>query len=309
MQIGFGLVVMFGGTELLIRGTAGLAVATGRPGPKSLPRALLLLTYAPALFFSTQAAATGSPELALAGVLGGASACLLLLPGIAALTRPLALPDAANRRRHGWIIPSAALLLAVFAMDGLLSSDEGLMLLIALGAYFFTHVRPAPLAGEDLSDRAKIAQVKQCLYCAAAYVLVGLGLLFTGTDVAVDGILGLARQTSSSEALMGIALAGCLSVLYPLYAALAEGWRKKEDIQLDMFFHGAAILLLGAAGLAATVNAIPMAERLSGPALWLPALLALWPLAVKRTRFGSREGLFLVALYVVYVLTHYLSGI
>lgn len=305
LQIGFGLAVLAGGAELLIRGLAAVARATGRPSPRLLSRLLAFAAYMPTLAIAVEATAAGSPDMALGGILGGGIACLLLLPGIAALASPLAPPSAIA----GTL--GAALLLGLFAMDGAISREEGLLLLVALGAYGAYSMRPETLPETTLTALSRIGEAKHCLLCGIAYLLLGLGLLMTGADVAVDGAAGLARRIGSTEAAIGLTLVAALASLYPLYAALASPLRRGKGVEANLFMHGAAFLLLGAAGLAATLTEILVPKRLLSFDLWLPSVLAaLWLLLQwRKAHLGSREGLFLVALYGVYVLGRYLPAI
>ncbi|HCY54133.1 MAG TPA: sodium:calcium antiporter, partial [Oceanicaulis sp.] len=104
-----GLVLLVAGGESLVRGASGLAARLGLP---SLLIGLVVVgfgTSMPELTTSITAALENAPDIAVGNVIGSNIANILLILGLAALVRPLAV-DPGPFRRDGTALALSALL-------------------------------------------------------------------------------------------------------------------------------------------------------------------------------------------------------
>lgn len=129
-----GIGVLYFGAEWLVRGAARLA---GSLGVSPIVVGLTVVSFgtsAPELVVGTVAALRGNPDLVIGNVMGSNLANIGLILGLTALIRPLDV-----HARVVWREMPLMLLVTValypLAWDGLLSTGDGVLLLISLVAY------------------------------------------------------------------------------------------------------------------------------------------------------------------------------
>ncbi len=270
----FSAAIMLAGALLLGKGGALLRLSL----PNLLKSRLEALpvqmgTLAPPLAFCFSGIYAGAPDMALGGALG--AAVLLALP-LASLPSVSAKALAA--------LGVLALLPWVTAHDRALMGLDGAALAAGFGifaVYFQRRGALFPLSAQKIYLKA---DAKPCAFCAAAYGLIGLALLFTASDLLIGSIPRLARVTGADILPIAIAAAGAavaLTGFLPVWAARRE---KDEEGAASLLITASAASGLLAPGLAALTNPFPT-PALYGEIGWIwPAacLLAAGLAALKR---------------------------
>ncbi len=303
IQLTVGVIVLFLGSEFLVRGSVSLAKAFRMPGVWIGLTVVAYGTSAPELFVSTQAAMTASPDIALGNVIGSVICNILLVLGAVALIQPLA-TDTYRVRRDALAMIAASALLILFCLDGSLDRSEGLLLIAALAVYTWlcrrtAGERPVGESGDDCKTERG--------WCAAGYILVGGGLLMTGADILINGALSAAVRFGLSEAVAGLTVVAIVTSLPELAASIAAARHKQAKFCLSNLIGGCIFNILGIAGLCAAVNPIPVAAAFIGLHLWVmlsASLLCLAALYSKKT-LSRAEGAVFLALYAGYIVYQY----
>ncbi|ETX29541.1 calcium/sodium antiporter [Roseivivax isoporae] len=293
-----GLVALLGGGELLVTG----AVATARR--LSVPPMIIGLTLvgfgtsAPELVTSLRAAFAGSPGIALGNVVGSNIANILLILGLAALLRPLAVDRTALIRDGRWVA-GAALACAALVFWPVIGRGAGAALVAGLALFLFLTLRSEGGGATATEEAGTPAPLWNGLVRAAA----GLVLTVVGAFALVDGASGLARSAGISEAVIGLTLVAVGTSLPELVTSLLAARRGHGDVALGNILGSNVFNILGILGLTALARPLPVDPQIAGFDIYamLGATVLLLVFAATGRRVTRVEGGVLLAVYAGYL--------
>ena len=288
------------GGDLLVANASRLALAFGL-SPLVIGLTVVAFgTSAPELAASVVAALRGAPEIALGNVLGSNIANVGLILGASALMAPLATSWSFVRREVVFMI-AASLLAALLLIDGALGHLEAALLVLGLGAFLVVTFRGD---GGVAPRRAGAGAERTPRWRPALLALVGVTLLALAAQALVTGAVGLAQAWGVSERVIGLTMVAIGTSLPELASSIAAAARRQGDMVLGNIVGSNVfnlLLVLGAAGLVQPLQADAAVLRIDLLAM-LVAAVVVAPIAISGWRVGRREGAFLLACYVAYVL-------
>lgn len=309
-----GIGLLTAGGEALIRGALALA---GRLGISPLLSGLLIVgfgTSTPELVVSLDAALNDRPDIAIGNVVGSNIGNILLILGLCALIRPLAVHPMALRR-DAVVMVGASLLFLLLAHGGLLGRLEGLAFLAGLLAYlgwaYWTergHVTPG---GEVLvAESQEITALPGSLLLMILAATGGLGLLIAGSRVLIIGAVGIAESFGVSEAVIGLTIVAVGTSLPELTVGVMAALRRHADVAVGNILGSNIFNVLGILGVTALVEPLTVNPRILAFDQWImlgSALLLVWFLHTGR-RVSRLEGGILLLGYVAYTWWSLLLG-
>ncbi|MFU8888991.1 MAG: calcium/sodium antiporter [Trueperaceae bacterium] len=301
-----GLLGLYLGGELLVRGASSLARALGI-SPMVIGLTVVAFgTSAPELAATLVAALRGAPELAIANVVGSNVANIGLILGLTALAYPLATSASFLRREVPWML-AATLLAMPLLFDGRLGRVEGLLLWLALAVFLAAAFRSGGLA-EVVDDDASGAAAVRRPWRDALGVAAGVAILAFGAHALVTGATALALIWGVPERVIGLTLVALGTSLPELASSLVAALRRETDIILGNVIGSNLFNLLAVLGTAAVVHPIevPVAGLRLDLVIMLGFALAVVPLMLLGRRLGRRDGALLLAAYLTYVAWLYL---
>ncbi len=299
-----GLVLLVFGGEGLVRGSAALA---RRLRVSSLVVGLTVVAFgtsAPELVVSVGAALRDSGDIALGNVVGSNIANVLLILGLAALIRPLAI-QAQVLRVDIPILIGVSVAVVPLLWNGRVGRAEGALLFAGIVAYTVLSV---VLARRE-SARAVLEEYDKGVPAtpgnlAVQLVLIagGLALLVGGANLFVGAARRLAQSLGVSEALIGLTIVAVGTSLPELMTSLIAAVRRENDIAVGNVVGSNIFNLLGILGASACVKPL-RAEGIDAAdyVVMLLAALVLLPLAWSGRRLDRREAVLLLAGYAAYV--------
>ncbi len=263
--LGFvGLLLLFFGGELLVRGASGLALRFGL-SPLAIGLTVVAFgTSAPELLVSLDAAFSGANDISVGNVVGSNIANIALILGIAAVLRPMIVES----RVLGVDLPVmmfATLLLLVVIAGGFVSRFEGIVLASGLGAYLLLTFRHA--RSESASARALEAIPAMPGSGTARlwlFIAVGLAMLFGGAHLLVGAAVELAMQLNVSQAAIGLTVVAVGTSLPELATTVVASIKRQGDIAIGNVVGSNTFNILGVLGLTAVVHPLE-----SGDIGWL----------------------------------------
>jgi cation:H+ antiporter len=298
-----GLAALLVGGDLLVRGAVGVARRLSVP-PLVIGLTLVGFgTSAPELATSLQAALSGAPGIAAGNVVGSNIANILLILGLAAATRPVAVDGPAFRRDGAALVLATALATALM-LSGLLSRWHGALLLAGLAAFLVAVLRrPGPLTGAAASDGMEVPPRRLGAAASAVAFLAGLGLVLGGAWALVSGATAIAARLGVSEAAIGLTVVAVGTSLPELVTSVAAARRGAGDIAFGNVIGSNIFNLLGILGATALVSPLAVPARIVAVDLWAMAgaTALLVAAAVTGLRVARAEGAGLLALYAGYV--------
>ncbi|PKP73580.1 MAG: sodium:calcium antiporter [Alphaproteobacteria bacterium HGW-Alphaproteobacteria-6] len=296
-----GLVLLFLGGEVLIRGAVALA-RRFHLSPLVIGVTIVGFgTSTPELLVALQSALAGAPALALGNVIGSNIANILLILGLAALIMPVPLPLNVMRRDFAVMIGATLMLWAMLA-GGVLARWEGAVLVAGLVAYLWISLRGAkPAAATTVNVELPPAMA---LWRALLLTLAGLGALMLGARLLVGSATLIARDFGVSEAVIGLTVLAVGTSLPELATAILAALRRHPEIAVGNILGSNVFNILGILGITALVTPIPVEPRFAGfdIGLALAAALSFLAFAALPARVGRIAGGGYLVSYLGYVL-------
>jgi cation:H+ antiporter len=192
-----GIPLLVVGAELLLRGAARIAAASGIPPLIIGLTVVALATSSPEMAVSIGAALEGDGDIALGSVVGSNTLNVLLILGLSAVIAPLVVSQQLVRIDIPLVIVSSLLLL-VLALDNSIGRIDGMILFAGILAYI-TYLVWVRRHSTDTSDHdettesdSKSGYSKQSLMVDIGSILGGLALLVLGAQWLVDGAVDIA---------------------------------------------------------------------------------------------------------------------
>lgn len=305
--IGGGLLLLGAGGEMLVRGSVGAARSLG-VSPLLIGLTLVGFgTSTPELVTSIQAAARGSPGIAVGNVVGSNIANVLLILGVAALIRPVEFHPRAFRR-DGPVLLAATVAGLGAIVYGRLSPWLGATFVAALAGYVgFTWLQERRAPVEDIEADRHEAQAeahappRPRLMPGLLMALVGIGLTVVGARLLVDGAIEVARAWGVPETVIGLTIVAVGTSLPELVASAMAALRGRSDLAFGNVVGSNIYNTLGILGVTALVRPIPVPGELARFDVWVMLAAVFLLLAQRNLRLGRREGLVLLVCYGLYV--------
>jgi cation:H+ antiporter len=309
----FGTLILFWGSEWLVRGSATLARTLG---VKPLVIGLTVVAYgtsAPELAVSTEAATGHLTPLALGNVIGACAANISLILGLTALIAPPTIDSRIIKRE----VP--ILLLSVIAIpftlyDGVISRTEGIVL-VGCAVVFTIVTLTISSAGELSEDDLGLAERSES--AAASYgggrkapggsrlwalVMSGIGvlLLVVGSSQFVAGARQLAGAWGVSERMLGMTVVALGTSMPELIASVLAARRGEGSLAVGSVIGSNLLNVFLVLGIVAYLHPVWVGERMHVvDAIGLGAITVLAVFFLRGNRRVTRvEGAILVAGYV-----------
>lgn len=293
-----GLAVLTFGAELLVRGSAALALRLGLTPLVIGLTVVAFGTSAPELVVSLQAAGRDAAEIAVGNVIGSNLCNLALVLGLCALIKPLT-TDRSVIWREVPLLIGATFAGVIVLMNGFLGFWEGVGLIAALFAYTsFTLIKARQDPNQSLgADEPKPLK----LPVALIYTIGGLGLLLYGSDLFVGGAVELAQALGWSETLIGLTIVAIGTSLPELAISVVAVKNGENDVAIGNVVGSSMFNLLGILGATAVASGGIMVALSPVDLIMLVAItVALWPLVQTGHRIDRREGAVLLVAYLLY---------
>lgn len=313
--VAMGVVLLFAGGDLLVRGAVAVAE---RVGVSPLVSGLVIVgfgTSAPELVVSIDAALNARPDIALSNVVGSNISNLLLVLGVCALITPVAVRPMALRRDTVAMVAATALFVAL-AARGTLGPIEAAVLLAALlgyGLWAYGTERSIPEETVEVYETTAevLAARPQRLWLAVAALPVGLALLVGGSRVLLVGAVRIAEAAGLSEAVIGLTLVAVGTSLPELTVSIIAALRQQADVAVGNVLGSNIFNVLGILGLSALVQPLSIPARILAVDQWVMLATALLISVVLFTgrRLTRWEGGLLLISFGAYVAhIFFLSG-
>lgn len=288
-----GLILLFGGGEALVRGSARIAAAMGL-APFVIGLTVVGFgTSAPELLVSVQASLRDEPGIAVGNVIGSNIANLLLILGVAALIAPLSRPATGFKRDAGILLLVTAVA-AGLLWWGAVERWMGVALLIGLAAYLTTAIRAgrrdtqvaAAYSGEAGLVLPEVLEKRSGPWRAIAAIAIGLVALVVGANFLVNGATGLATAFGVPAAIIGVSVVAVGTSLPELATSVIAAWRRQTDIAIGNVIGSNIFNVLGILGASALVSPLAVPVRFATVEVWV--LLAATAMLVWMVQTGAR---------------------
>ncbi|MCK5454696.1 MAG: sodium:calcium antiporter, partial [Calditrichia bacterium] len=203
--LSLGLILLWGGAELLIRNSSALARTFG-VSPMIIGLTIVSIgTSLPEFVVSLMAALQNTMGMSIGNIVGSNIANICLILGIGAFLTNLQV-------QKGWVykeVPFMIIATLVFLFFAhtqyIIDRWEGLLLLFLLLLFLIYLSRASVLQMQNFSDKkqniGKIRTSRKSIYLLLT--LIGMGILITGSKITISSGMVLARTFGVSDIVIG----------------------------------------------------------------------------------------------------------
>lgn len=232
-----GLALLTYGADRFVLGASGLARNLGM-SPLIIGLTIVAFaTSAPELLVAAVAAWKGSTGLAIGNAVGSNIANIGLVLGATAIITPLTVHSSTIKREFPLMF--VALILAlVLLWDGDLNRMDGVILVIALFLMISLMVylgKQSPIADplkQEFEQELAGELAGLTLRMTLIWLLVGLVLLLTGSQVLVRGAVDIAQIMGVSDLVIGLTIVAVGTSLPELATSVMSAIKDEQDIAL-----------------------------------------------------------------------------
>ena len=306
LQAGGGLVLLFIGGEVLLRGAVGLSL---RFGLSPLLIGLTVVAFAtsmPELVVTLTAGLQGAPDVGVGNVVGSNIANILLILGIAALLCPILKEPKRILRDIAAMVAATALFVGLAFMQRI-GFAHGVMMIALLAVYLWASYRAELKGGNDaeagLEAIEETGAAPRSAWVALMLVVGGIVALAAGSELLVRGALQIARAAGVSETVIGLTLVAFGTSLPELATAIVAAVRGHTEVALGNVLGSNIFNILLILGALFVVTPVAVAPEILGFDIWvlLGATLIAVPVMLVGRRIGRVEGAVFVVLYCAFI--------
>ena len=307
-----GLVLLTICADWLTKGCVGMAARFRVPEFVVGLTVMAVGTSCPELTVSVMSAMKGSSEMAIGNVTGSNLFNILIILGICALIKPIAVSKE-NIRRDIPMCLAASLLLWVTTADvlfgtgaeGTIGRVEGIIFLLLYVAVIWYSIRSAKQDTPDLSA-APESQEENLMpwWKVIGFIVVGLAGLIYGGNMCLNSATAIARAWGVSEAIIAITIVAAGTSLPELASSISAIISKKPSLALGNIIGSNIANIFLILGASSTIKPLTMGNitpldiyMVVGSA----AVLLLSAVLIGKRKITRLEGALYLAIYVAYV--------
>ncbi len=308
--LGFGLVLLVFGAELLVQGASRLAIAWGL---SPLIIGLTIVAYgtsAPELAVSVQASWAGEAGLSIGNVVGSNIFNGLMILGISSVITPLVVAQQLIRLDVPIMI-GLSLAVLILGRDGSLNRWEGILLTLGAITYTLFLFKQGNQEDQEVQDeyaQDEITWLDQLPLPSWLInwllVMVGIGALVWGSQWLITGAVAIAEYLGLSRLVIGLTIVAAGTSLPELATSVMASIRGKRDIAVGNVIGSNIFNILAVLGISSSVS--PNGIVVSDAAIHfdIPVMIAVavacLPIFFTGNLIERWEGLMFLAYYAAY---------
>lgn len=303
------LFIILGLTLLILGGNWLLKSAVALSLRLNIPKIIIGMTVvsfatsAPELIVSIRAALDGFPDLALGNVVGSNIANLGLVLAVTIILGHMDVRKSFYTTDWPVMMFASILFFGFIYFDGELQQYEGIIMVAILFLFlvYLLRFQKTAVVDEMPEDDVLLPMYKTILF-------LGLGgvALWGGSELLIDGAVGLASKYGVSQRLIGITVVSIGTSLPELAASVVAVLKKEKAISLGNLIGSNIFNLLAVLGITSIITPIRVVDQglLSNDIFWMLGIsflilpMVFWP---KGLRLGWRDGIVLAAVYVAFI--------
>ncbi|SNR84241.1 calcium/sodium antiporter [Lutibacter flavus] len=294
-----GLVLLILGGNWLLKAAVGFSLRLQIPKIVIGMTVVSFATSAPELIVSIRSALENHADIALGNVIGSNIANLGMVLAITILISTISVEKSFYKTDWPVMMISSLLLYGFIAFDGELVRYEGIILLsmlIVFLIYLLRFQKPA-VVDEMPEDDEELPLYKNVLF-----LVIGGVALWGGSELLIDGAVGMATKFNISERIIGITIISVGTSIPELAASVIAVLKKEKAISLGNLIGSNVFNLLAVLGITSIITPIKVTDQglLTNDIYWMLGFsLLVFPLVFGpvKMKLSWKEGLILIILY------------
>ncbi len=298
-----GLALLIAGGNWLLQSAVALSLRLNIPKIVIGMTVVSFATSAPELIVSIKAALGGFPDLALGNVVGSNIANLGLVLAITIILGSIEVRKSFYTTDWPVMMAASLLFFAFIYFDGKLELYECIIMVITLFLFLVYLLR---FQKKAVVEEPNVDEIPLPLYKLVLFLGLGGVALWGGSELLVNGAVGLATLYGVSERVIGVTVVSVGTSIPELAASVIAVIKKEKAISLGNLLGSNIFNLLAVLGITSIITPIEVTDEtlLSNDIFWMLGVsFLILPLVFfpKGLRLGWRDGIVLVAIYVLFV--------
>jgi len=298
-----GLTLLIFGGDWLLKAAVALSLRLSIPKIVIGMTVVSFATSAPELIVSIKSALDGFPDLALGNVVGSNIANLGLVLGVTVILGHMDVRKSFYTTDWPVMMLASLLFFGFIYFDGELQQYEGGIMVVLLFAFlvYLLRFQKQAVADEMPEDDELLPNYKTVLFLG-----IGGVALWGGSELLIEGAVGLASNLGVSERVIGVTVVSVGTSIPELAASIIAVLKKEKAISLGNLIGSNIFNLLAVLGITSLITPIQVNDPglLSNDIFWMLGIsfLVLPLVFVPRgLRLGWRDGIVLLAVYTSFV--------
>ncbi|WP_411031358.1 calcium/sodium antiporter [Spongiimicrobium sp. 3-5] len=298
-----GLLLLILGGNWLLKAAVALSLRLNIPKIVIGMTVVSFATSAPELIVSINAALDGFPDLALGNVVGSNIANLGLVLGITIVLGHMDVRKSFYTTDWPVMMLASLMFFGFIYFDQELQRYEGMAMVVFLFLFLVYLLRFQKTA---VVDEMPEDDVPLPLYKTVLYLGIGGAALWGGSELLIEGAVGLATFYGVSERVIAITVVSVGTSIPELAASVIAVMKKEKAISLGNLIGSNIFNLLAVLGITSMITPIRVMDTglLTNDIFWMLGIsFIILPLVFlpRGLRLGWRDGIALLAGYIIFV--------
>ena len=304
LLVAFGFVLLVLGGNWLLKSAVGFSLRLKIPKIVIGMTVVSFATSTPELIVSIKSALENHADIAFGNVIGSNVANLGLVLAITILISTISVEKTFYKTDWPVMMISSLLLYGFIAFDGILQRYEGIILvsfLLIFLVYLLRFQKAAAVVDEMPEDDVELPLHKNVLF-----LVIGGIALWGGSELLIDGAVGMAKNFNVSERIIGITVVSIGTSIPELAASVIAVLKKEKAISLGNLIGSNVFNILAVLGITSIITPITITDQglLSSDIFWMLATsFLIFPLVFTpaKMKLSWKEGLILIGLYLIFI--------
>ncbi|MPM58876.1 Inner membrane protein YrbG [bioreactor metagenome] len=269
-------------------------------------------TTLPELTVSLFASLEGHTTMSLGNAVGSIICNTGLVLGLVGLISPFKVDKNMFFSKSVLLLISVILLIG-FGLDGKITKNDGLMLLIMLAIYMYTNYKSVSDENKKISKSSRKKEntnISELIYIGIFFVL-GLIMMVVGSRLLVDNGVKIAQVIGIPQGVISLTVIALGTSLPELVSSITAIKKKHHAISVGNVLGANILNIVSVIGISAIPNNIPILSqtmKVDFPFMIVLLLVLILP-TIKKDRIYRWQGLLMLLIYFTYITTMYLMYI
>ncbi len=298
-----GLVLLYFGSELLVRGASSTALMFAvKPVIVGLT-IVSFATSAPELLVSLVAALKGSGDISVGNILGSNVINIALVLGISAIIRKVTIKKQINKFDLPFMIV-ISIIFWIQCLDNKIGYLDGIILLTLLFIYLLISIFNAKI--KDKND-IKIDKSLKKFLKNAGFIIIGIFSLAYGANLVVQNAILIAKTIGLSEVFIGISIVALGTSLPELATSAVAAAKGESDISVGNVVGSNIFNICLVMGVVGIFNPTPVNNSLLYFEIPFMVFLSiiLYIISMRYKIISARSGAAFIVFFLIYNIISY----
>ena len=304
-----GLLLLFFGGELLVRGSVALALKMRISTLVVGMTVVSFATSAPELFVSLRAVLNGSTDIAFGNIIGSNIANITLVLGVTALIFRVKISEQTAALNYPFLLLSSLIFGGVMYYFNGIPQEVGFLFIFLLVLFtwlLISRSRKENMKSATDEDELLEEASQDSLFKSLGFLIAGIVVLKFGADYLVEGTIAIAKKFEISERVIAVTVVAIGTSIPELATSIVAALKKEHNLAVGNLIGSNIFNVLAVLGVVASIKEITIIDSaiLSFDYVWMIVItfiISLFIYAFSKRQISRMEGVLLLLIYISYL--------